>query len=1103
MKNRYEKYRGPSRGNMRKPRLGTVLLLLWGLFLTLAVYGYLAWLQPSRLASTVSQLLESKLSVQCRIGEVSLSVFPVPTIHASDLALLRGSVNSMELHVRRAEIQIGYLSLLRLKPVIRSLALENPTLDISSDLLERILHEKESGNETQDADSFSLPCSITGVRLHVENGTCRITGAEGKGHLALSGIRADARLPGLIPGHLELNVSSLLYKNASGLEASAADTHLSLSSLRRNHRNFWRSDVLFSSNIQLAALDAVMGHTIAEPYRYFPMPEPLRISLTGNFSASPEEKSCTAQGRAEATARLIMNGHPVPISLSVPFSMRDLAGSVDIENADARMGDDHVTISGRMSGLTEGRPVLHGRADIHHFSLARWFGFGQAMTGGLQRALDNITGSFEGMELSLRGVTVSRLKARVMDMDLEGSGSCREFLKPEILISAHGKEVDLNRIFPELSGEYPDMSHLPPPVLPSSHDEDEKEDDEHIAVGYDIHISADNADIMNFRVGGADVHVVPAPAGHPMLNITAAGLYGGKARSKVYLDDKVRVTADLEKVNMDGVTRALAGYPALTGVLKKGSADLSFTPGSGLTMLSSLGGSITANMEQGGLSLKKGSSALPYVSLSLNAQAAASPAKDLKQMPPLMDFRGSWKINLTAQNWSVAAEAKQAALAFSTRSGLPSAMRNQPVSLQVSLKRGLCSLLAQDLNFTVEGKGSYSADGKSVSMADATLRHDDFTLTGKLSASDVPDKLSLTGRLALSTPSLRICTELFGVSLPSVSGKKTFRKAEAEADVTITSRQLSLDKLKGKVDDTSFSGSIHQSLTGRPVLNGNFHTPFLDIDGYRSTDENASSSAKSGPLPLSFLENADMTLSLSMDRVRAFSTTLSRASLSVSQKNGVLSAPFKANFPGGGQTEGSFQAAITTDKKAADLSLSTRCRNMNMLNFSIDRGQKTRISGTGTFDASLNSRQKTWDDWKHALNGKLALKVADGAIITQPRETASLSRKESRTEFKTMSMTFTLAKGVATCRDFLVKGSPVTIVGEGTADLATESINAEATVTLAGIPEMPVSITGNMFSPKITYKLLGAVTGTVGNIGSGVIDLVGGVLSAPFKLFMK
>jgi len=40
-----------------------------------------------------------------------------------------------------------------------------------------------------------------------------------------------------------------------------------------------------------------------------------------------------------------------------------------------------------------------------------------------------------------------------------------------------------------------------------------------------------------------------------------------------------------------------------------------------------------------------------------------------------------------------------------------------------------------------------------------------------------------------------------------------------------------------------------------------------------------------------------------------------------------------------------------------------------------------------------------------------------------------------------------------------------------------------------------------MFAPETNYKLLGAVTGTVGNIGSTLFDLVGTVVTAPFKLF--
>ena len=67
-------------------------------------------------------------------------------------------------------------------------------------------------------------------------------------------------------------------------------------------------------------------------------------------------------------------------------------------------------------------------------------------------------------------------------------------------------------------------------------------------------------------------------------------------------------------------------------------------------------------------------------------------------------------------------------------------------------------------------------------------------------------------------------------------------------------------------------------------------------------------------------------------------------------------------------------------------------------------------------------------------------------------------------------------------------------------DLPKESIDAKATITVAGIPEMPVTLSGSMYAPETNYQLLGAVAGTVGNLGSTLIDIVGSVLTAPLKI---
>ena len=99
-------------------------------------------------------------------------------------------------------------------------------------------------------------------------------------------------------------------------------------------------------------------------------------------------------------------------------------------------------------------------------------------------------------------------------------------------------------------------------------------------------------------------------------------------------------------------------------------------------------------------------------------------------------------------------------------------------------------------------------------------------------------------------------------------------------------------------------------------------------------------------------------------------------------------------------------------------------------------------------------------------------------------------------------MNATAQKGIISCKDFLIEGTLLKVSGEGTVDLANEEIDAKASITVAGIPELPLTLKGDLFTPQTNYKLLGAVTGTVGNIGSTILDVVGTVLTAPLKFLM-
>ncbi len=1082
---------------MRKPRLGTILLVLWGIFLTGSAYMYLTWLQPARLGETVSRELRSSLDVQCSIGEISLSFFPSPTLNLRNLSLIRGSMDHIELFVRHALAEISWGSLLRLKPIVTRLYLDSPTLDVSGQLLDQLMQSRKNTNVLPSA-SFKLPDfhpSIIGTRFSIHEGLCRLSSPDGRSALVLSGIESTTRLPGLFPGHLNLSIASIHCALDSNVDITATNTTLSIPRVKRKLSGLLSSTATFSTSLQMGSLDAVWGHEISAPYRYFPLKEPLRLTMDGNFDIAPEQGLYLGKGTTTATAVMTMNSHDVPMSARIPFTLSGLDIPIQIENADLRMEDDSLTVSGLLSGFKEGKPVLTGHAAIHHFSLTRWFGFGRAITKGLQNALDNITGSFDSFELTPHGVVVPKLTAKVLDMDFTGSGSCAEFLKPDIRINIHAKQAGLDALFPELHGNAPDMSRLPPPVLPSSPSKENLRENDVPACGYDIHIMADKAELLKFTPANVDVHIIPAPNSGTMLKISAADFYKGNVTSEVYLQKKIRVTAALKNVSTAEPVAVLAGFPALNATLKQGTLDITFLPGDMLSLLSSLGGSVQATFTPGSMRAKDARASFAFKTLSIQAEAAAAPPKNLSQTTTQMDFRGAWNVALETEHWKLDAKAPKATIAFSTKNGLPTSMKRQNIAFTLTLGKNLSPSWPQDIVLTGNTALSFPASFETFELTNAVLLQKHFRLEGNAFVKPQAKDDVISGQALGTTSSLEKVLQLFGAQTDSFP----FHHLNLGGAYAVSKNGIEVSNISGKLDKTNFSGQLKHSWQGRPHTESVLRLSSLDLDEYLSslTSNSGGSRAK---IPLSLLKEQDVNLQLNIDKLRAFKTTLTHCSFPILLKDGRLSIPAKAQFPGGGEAALNFSAALAPGGNSVSNSASAKVSALNLLALCRDRRQKTLLDGTGSLHASLTSQQTYWDDWKHTLDGNVSFTASKGAVISTVERPGQKSG-ESRTEFQTLSASANVNKGIVTSKDFLLDGALSSVKGEGTINLQKQTIDAKATVTLAGIPEMPVSIKGDLAHPKTDYKLLGAVVGTVGNIGSTTIDILGFVLTSPFKFF--
>lgn len=1189
---------------MRKPRPGTLFLIFWGLFLTGAAMVYLLYLQPSRLGKTVSDSLQSTFQVQCGIRQVDLAIFPYPAVIIQELTLQlppnpeSDATMRANVRVESCRAELSWLSLVRFKPVLHRVTLESPSVQIivSGDAVEAApkaladvnmalppTPEITLGSTTLGLDLLGndsplppeiqpntqwdwfqhlpvIPTLLRGVTLNINRGTVTFArtayspNAEGTDTAkagtssVVTGINGTMRLPGIFRGHARIEVDAIEIQKPGMPRISISQTSINSSSFYAANATHsaksgeWEGDFALETHVQMQALDETLGRTIEEPYRYFPMPKPLRIELKLKFFAEPQKHIFTMDGELEALAALVMNGHSTPIIATIFFNI-DQPDLVNIEYMHLTMDADSASITGTLTGLREGDPVLTGTTEIQHFSLIRWFDFGRHMPNGLQVALDNISGTMD-FTLSKRGIVAPHLEAHTSGMTLTGQGSCADFLEPDVLISGTVPEADLNVLFPEMSGKYVDAPVLPPPALYAMSEPDEPATP--ARVGYDIHVMAKKALIWNLTANDVDCHVLASelpirPAGYPsltpldfatltpkqlgprpakgsILRITVDNLYGGKGESYVHIDTISRVLVAARDISLDKPVELIVGYPALQGKLRA-DTDLQMSGSSALHILNSLKGSVNATVSNGKFGKSDGFFQ-PFRSLSVQtvAQAKQVPGNTL---PPRMDYIGTWKASLDTDQWSVSTDAP-GTLSFSMSTGLPVAMPPQAMPLAIRLDKdsvGL-GLWPEDILLKVKGIASFDLDKNTVSLATISGGMPGLVLGGSLSINNALDAPVTSGRISAKTAILRELCGRFGLELPAVTNPAMMRELQMEGDLLADSHAIKLSNLKSRLDDTAITGTLGVVMGKRPFWTTNLEFGSINLDHYVP----ATSKNNDKAVPTAFMRSFDMDARLNVKRATLLGTPFEKLRIPFTLRSGELATDVcTAYFPDGGSATATLMAnaKLATSKKPASIEarLQLRLNNVNVLPVTKARKQETLIDGKAACQADLQATLFTWQDLPAKLDGNWSIDVRDGYIINAAKAAAAQqaltsqplsgapshsmappAAASSRTQFNSITASGTILSGIVRSSNFLLTGSVLSIKGGGTLDLNNKTIDAKAIATFLGVPEVPIEISGSFTDPSTNYKVMQGVAGTIGNLSGTVLDIVGGILTAPFRI---
>ena len=1043
--------------------IGIILLTLWGLFLSLCVVVYVRYGSPHQLASAISQELNDRAGVHCTIGGASPSFFPVPHLRLESIAL---EVPDGRVHIAEADIYLNWASLLRANFIPGRIVLSRPgvTLDLRTPAVTD--QQPPSTGQTPAFGGLAIPDELRGIRLIVRNGVARIT--LDPGTVKAEEIQASFLIPASEGGAFSFEAGVLELLDGNGRSVHGTSVRVQAQGLESGDRA-----------LRLFRELSLQG-TLSLPGAF--KDTRLTLTLLSDREATRLGGSVSIRGELEAQP-------PIPAHADFEFDVTEQA--IAIRNALVSLDDNVGSVNGTLD-LGEWRgplnallfpdappvktlsalPGLSGRAVVERLSLPRWFDFARSLPPGLEHALHDLKGELD-FTLTPKTLTVPSLKAVLCGMPFSGSGGVPDFSKPEIRIKAHTNSADANLVLPELVQKAPKalVWEGAPPV--GSGDDDGSEGPD-----YDIHLTAKTIKAWKYTAGDFSIRITPIAKG-TRLAIDAGAFYEGSLQSHVDIEDAITITSSVRDVSAAKPVELANGTEIIRGTVNAQSSlvgeDTSFDH-----FFASLAGTIEGEFRQGSLGGRD--TAIPFDSLKLTFKPKG-PGLKTKTLPPEIPFEGSWLTVMRTPDWEASAHLNGAFILDSSSLALKR-IADVPGTIQWASK-GVQVTLRTQANFDLDKQNLYLV-AESGTLSGGTI-------SGSLSGSSLFENPEWQSRFSLSTRGLRAILQQNGL-LPAHLPAKALQQLTLSGELISSGPSLALKNVKGKLDDTAFSGSAQRNLDLAPHWNVALALGNLNLSNYLPESK---ASDKQTNWPTTLLDgltargqiNLDsLTVSKLVQRSVRVPFTLERSTLNCSS---VTFAPYKGqgeatlNLRG---TPQGYQTRFRYTAKQADSAL-----------FCKEAGLDTVVGGTGAVSVDVSGLLRRGKDIPAALSGNWGLTNTNG-FIAERKKDGSLGTK---TPFRSISASGVMENGILKTDNLELRSESMAAKGRGSIDLPRWTLNMRLNVSTKTFNNVPVIYTGSLDAPERSVNALNAVTGTLTKMGSGLFGLMEDILSAPFRLFQR
>jgi AsmA protein len=376
-----------------------------------------------------------------------------------------------------------------------------------------------------------------------------------------------------------------------------------------------------------------------------------------------------------------------------------------------------------------------------------------------------------------------------------------------------------------------------------------------------------------------------------------------------------------------------------------------------------------------------------------------------------------------------------------------SALPKQPVRLKASL-----ASLAIDLN------------NETLQTRNLRVSSHNLTLQADIEAQQFLSKPKYQGQLSIPPFSLRELLNQLGVTLPATADTKVLQHVELLSYFQGTSKQLKLEKLHLKLDDSTLTGNVVLPKLGKPAFQYTLALDTIDADRYlppptetkpakaKPAPSGSGAAAATTQLPMELLRALDVQGRLKISQFKIsnlrsrniFMTTTAR-------KGNIRLNPVNAELYNG-RYQGNISMDVTGNTPRVGINESLK--NVNVGPLLKDFWGDDKIRGKANLNAKLTARGLDPVAFRKTLNGTADFEFKDGVVkgfnlAQMGRELKALLKGQPKpkqqgpqeTDFASITGSLTATNGLVQNKNLRAAMPYARAIGAGKAYLVNEELD--------------------------------------------------------------